>query len=44
MFIYAGLVAAVILSGHPADVEHESRVDGGELPVAVDAPLLRRDI
>jgi hypothetical protein len=44
MFIYAGLVAAVILSGQPAGMEHETRLEGSELPAAVDAPLLRRDI
>ena len=44
MFIYAGLMAAVILSGQPAGVEHETRLDGSELPAAVNAPLLRRDI
>ena len=44
MVIYAGLLAAVILSGQPASVEAETRLDGSNLPVAVDAPLLRRDI
>ena len=43
MFIYAGLVAAIILSVEPAVEEHETRLEGRELPAA-DAPLLRRDI
>ena len=44
MFIYAGLIAAVILSGRPADVETATQLDGRDLPAAVNAPLLRRDI
>jgi hypothetical protein len=44
MFIYAGLIAAVILSGEPGSVESETRLDGRQLPAAVNAPLLRRDI
>jgi hypothetical protein len=44
MFIYAGLVAAIILSGQPASVNTDSRVEGTDLPAAVNAPLLRRDI
>jgi hypothetical protein len=42
MIIYAGLLAAVILSGQPASVESDTRLEGRELPA--DAPLLRRDI
>ena len=44
MFIYAGLLAAVILSGQPASVKSETRLDGSVFPAVVDAPLLRRDI
>ena len=44
MFIYAGLVAAIILSVEPAVEEHETRLEGRELPAAANAPLLRRDI
>ena len=44
MFVYAGLVAAIILSVQPASVDTESRVQGTDLPAAVNAPLLRRDI
>lgn len=44
MFIYVGLVAAIILSGQPASVNTETRLEGTDLPVAVNAPLLRRDI
>lgn len=44
MFIYAGLVAAVILSGQPAQVEAETGAEGKDLSALVDATLLRRDI
>jgi hypothetical protein len=44
MFIYAGLIAAVILSGDPARMDSQTRLEGSELPAAVNAPLLRRDI
>ena len=42
--VIVGLVAAIILSGQPASVDTESRVQGTDLPAAVNAPLLRRDI
>ena len=44
MIIYAGLVAAIILSVEPASKTSEPRLEGGDLPAAVNAPLLRRDI
>ena len=44
MFVYAGLVAAIILSLEPTAEEHETQLEGGELPAAANAPLLRRDI
>ena len=44
MLIYAGLVAAVILSVDPASNTPETRLEGRDLPAAVNAPLLRRDI
>ena len=44
MFIYAGLVAAAILSVETPVEEHETRLNAGELPGTVNAPLLRRDI
>ena len=44
MLIYAGLGAAIILSGQPASVETEPRLQGSELPAAANAPLHRRDI
>ena len=44
MFIYAGLVAAIILSAPPAGVEPGSRAVSNELPAASGAPLLRGDI
>lgn len=44
MFIYAGLVAAVLLSGQPAGVDAGAELEGRMLPAVVNAPLLRRDI
>ena len=44
MFIYAGLVAAVLLSGTPADDNAETRLEATQLPLNAEAPLLRRDI
>jgi hypothetical protein len=44
MFIYAGLVAAIILSAPPVNPESRTRAEGGQLPAAASAPLLRRDI
>lgn len=44
MFIYIGLVAAIILSGQPAQVETERTVEGSGLPLILNAPLQRGDI
>lgn len=44
MFIYAGLVAAIILSSNPASMDAESRLDRSNLPIVTNAPLQRRDI
>lgn len=44
MFIYAGLVTAIILSGQPGNAGAEARLEVGLLPAAANAPLLRRDI
>jgi len=44
MFIYAGLVAAILLSGQPDGVEVGAELEGRMLPAVVNAPLLRRDI
>ena len=43
MFIYIGLVAAIVLAGQPAEVEQQDAAL--PLPAIVgSAPLLRRDI
>ena len=44
MFIYAGLVAAIILSIEPTREQSGQTLEGGEIPAAANAPLLRRDI
>lgn len=44
MFIYAGLVAAILLAGPPAQSEPEPTLDAAALPGIANAPLLRRDI
>ena len=44
MFIYAGLVAAVLLSGSPEGESANSRLEVTQLPINAEAPLLRRDI
>ncbi len=44
MFIYAGLVAAIILSGQPGSANSDMQSQGRELPGVANAPLLRRDI
>ena len=43
MFIYIGLLAAIVLAGQPAEVERQDTA----LPlpaIVVNAPLLRKDI
>ena len=43
MFIYIGLVAAIVLAGPPADVAEQDAVV--PLPAVIgNAPLLRKDI
>lgn len=44
MFIYIGLVAAIILSGQPAKVEAGTSLGGSDLPLILNAPLQRGDI
>lgn len=44
MLIYAGLVAAIILSAQPIPVRSDTLAEGKDLPAIVSAPLLRRDI
>jgi hypothetical protein len=44
MLIYAGLVAAIILSAQPTPVGTDTLAEGTDLPAIVSAPLLRRDI
>ena len=44
MVIYAGLVAAIILSVDSPVEQPETPLGVGALPGAVNAPLLRRDI
>jgi hypothetical protein len=44
MLIYAGLVAAIILSAQPTHVGTETRAEGKDLPAIVSTPLHRRDI
>ena len=44
MVIYAGLVAAIILSAQPTHDASDTLAEGKDLPAIVSAPLLRRDI
>lgn len=44
MFIYAGLVAAIVLSAQPTHLGSDTLAEGKDLPAIVSAPLLRRDI
>ena len=44
MVIYAGLIAAIILSVDSPVEQPETPLGVGALPGAVNAPLLRRDI
>lgn len=44
MFIYVGLMAAIILSSQPANVRMEARLQTVDLPIISNAPLQRNDI
>lgn len=44
MFIYIGLVAAIVLSTQSQGLQAEQRLDGNNLPAVSNAPLVRRDI
>jgi hypothetical protein len=44
MFIYAGLVAAIVLASQPAGGGQDSNFEDAVRPLIVDAPLGRSDI
>jgi hypothetical protein len=44
MFIYAGLVAAIVLATQPVTGTDRTDTDGGVRPLITDTPLGRADI
>ena len=44
MFIYIGLVAAIVLSIQSPGLKAEQRLEGNNLPAVGTAPLVRKDI
>ena len=44
MFIYAGLVAAIVLATQPVGGADDANFESGVRPLAGDAPLGRSDI
>lgn len=44
MFIYAALVAAIVLASQPVTVADRATIDSGLRPLITDTPLGRSDI